>query len=246
MSRTDPFAEALMSEMSTRRLMDQSLLIVVVACAALLVVGIVLKRRPWIRFGIVLIVVIILALQIAKHSQEKEWQRLTNIMFASHKARDKEEALRAAECLLDIARSRYAETHIRYAESVHHVGWLNWDLKRYTKAKRYFNESLRLYTEIERQGAVPPGLMGAGNEQSLLAGTHEALGEFEVAEQYYLQAIVYFQKRYPQHGWYLKSIMNNLAGLYLHLGRDAEASEWLARSAKLGNREQLRMALPLV
>ena len=64
--------------------------------------------------------------------------------------------------------------------------------------------------------------------------------EFEVAEQYYLKAIEYFQQRDPQHGWYLKTIMNNLADLYIHLGRDAEASEWLARSAKLDNRRDDR------
>ena len=65
------------------------------------------------------------------------------------------------------------------------------------------------------------------------------MGEFDVAEQYYLKAIAYFQQQYPQHGWYLKSIMKNLAGLYSHLGRDAEASEWLARAAELDNRQRL-------
>ncbi len=219
--------------------MAQSVLFVVVACAALLVASIVLKPRRWIRTVIVLGVLAILAIPIAQYARDWEWQRLKSSMYASHQAGAKDEALRSAERMLDIARSRYPMTPLRYAESVHHVGWLNWDLQRYAKAKRYFQESLRLYTEIESQGAVPPGLLGAGNEQNLLAGIHEALGEFEVAEQYYLQAIVYFQKRYPQHEWYLKSIMNNLASLYLHLGRDAEASEWLARSAKLGNREQL-------
>ena len=216
--------------------MDQSVLLVVVACAALLVASIVLKPRRWIRTVMILSILTILAMQIAKLAQESEWRRLKSSMYASHQALDKEEALRAAERMLDIARSRYPMTHLRYAESVHHVGWLKWDLKRYTKAKRYVRESLRLYTEIERQGAVPPGLLGAGNEQNLLAGTHQALGEFEVAERYYMQAIVYFQQRYPQHGWYLKTIMNNLADLYFDLGRDAEASEWLDRSAKLNNR----------
>ncbi len=213
--------------------MAKSVLLVVVACVALLVASIVLKPRRWIRTVIVLGVLAILAIQIAKYTREWEWRRLKSSMYASHKAGDKEEALRSAERMLDIARSRYPMTHLWYAESVHHVGWLNWDLQRYTKAKRYFQESLRLYTEIERQGAVPPGLLGAGNEQNLLAGIHEALGEFEVAERYYLQAIEYFQQRYPQHGWYLKTIMNNLAKLYSHLGRDAEASEWLARSSNL-------------
>ena len=217
--------------------MAQSVLLVVVACAALLVASLVFKPRRWIRTVIVLSILTILAIQIAQYAQDWEWQRSKRNMYASHKAGDKEEALRSAERMLDIARSRYPTTHLRYAESVHHVGWLNWDLKRYTEAKRYFQESLRLYTEIESQGAVPPGLLGAGNEQNLLAGTHEALGEFEVAEQYYLKAIEYFQQRDPQHGWYSKTIMNNLAGLYLHLGRDAEASEWLARSAKLDNRK---------
>lgn len=219
--------------------MDQSVILVVVACAALLVVSIVLKPRRWIRTVIILSILTILAIQIAKYAQDWEWRRLKSSMYASHQAGDKDEALRSAEHMLDIARSRFPTTHLRYAESVHHVGWLNWDLKRYTEARRYFQESLRLYTEMESQGAVPPGLLGAGNEQDLLAGTHEAQGEFEVAERYYLQAIVYFQQRYPQHGWYLKTIMNNLAGLYSHLGRDAEASEWLARSAKLDDRGQV-------
>ena len=215
--------------------MAQSVLFVVVACAALLVASIVLKPRRWIRTVIILGVLIILAIQVAHYARDWEWQRLKSSMYASHQASDKAEALRNAERMLDMARSRYPMTHLGYAESVHHVGWLNWDLQRFTKANRYFQESLRLYTEIEGQGAVPPGLLGAGNEQNLLAGTHEALGEFDIAEQYYLQAIEYFHQRYPQHGWYLKSIMNNLADLYSHLGRDAEASEWLARSAKLDN-----------
>ena len=212
------------------------MLLVVVVCTALLVVSIVLKPRPWIRTVIALSVFIILAIQITKYTQEREWQRLTSCMFASHQAGDKEESLRTAERLLDIARSRYPKTHLRYAESVHHPGWLNWDLKRYTRARLYFQEALRLYTEIEQQGAVPPSLHGVGNEQCLLADTHWALGEFEVAEQYYLKAIVYFQQRHPQHGWYLKSTMKNLASLYSHLGRHAEALEWSARSAKLDDR----------
>ena len=219
--------------------MDQSVLFVVGACAALLVASIVLKPRRWIRTVIVLGVLAILAIPIAQYARDWQWQRLKSSMYASYQASDKAEALRNAERMLDMARSWYPTTHLRYAESVHHVGWLNWDLQRFTKAKRYFQESLRLYTEIESQGAVPPGLLGAGNEQNLLAGIHEAQGEFEVAEQYYQQAIGYFQQRHPQHGWYLKTIMNNLAGLYSHLGRDAEASEWLARSAKLDNRGQV-------
>lgn len=225
-----------MSEVSKSWLMDHSVPLVVVASAALLVVSMVLKLRRWIRTVIVLSVVIILAIHISKYAQESEWQRLTSSMYATHKAGDKEEALRIAEGLLDSARSRYPKTHLRHAESVHHVGWLNWDLRRFATAKRYFDESLRLYTEIEKQGVVPPGVHGVGNEQNLLAGTHRALGNFETAEQYHLLAIVYFQKRYPQHGWYLKTIMNNLASLYSHLGRDAEASEWWERSAGLDNR----------
>ena len=113
-------------------------------------------------------------------------------------------------------------------------------MKRYATARLYFQESLQLYTEIEKRESLPPGLHGAGNEQYLLAGTHQAMGEFDVAENYYLKAIAYFQHRYPEHGWYLKSIMKHLAGLYSQLGRDTEASEWLARAAELDTRQMER------
>ena len=111
--------------------------------------------------------------------------------------------------------------------------------QQYTTARAYFQESLRLYTEIEQQGVVPPGLTGAGNEKNLLADTYRELGELEVAEKHYLQAIAYFQQRSPQHGWYLKTIMQRLSSLYTQLGRDAEASEWWASSSQLDNRVQL-------
>ena len=62
--------------------MAKPVLLVVVACAALLVATIVLKPRRWIRTVIILSILTILSIQVAQYVQEWEWRRLKSSMYA--------------------------------------------------------------------------------------------------------------------------------------------------------------------
>ena len=197
------------------------------------------------RFGfsvgaLTLIAIIILSsLFYFKRYNPDIWAKLNKPMYSAHKVGEKELALKIAKGLFFISDFTFSKTDIRRVEAIHHIGWLNWDLKKDKEAEKYLNMSLELYKEIllenkERSDKViPPGVHGLGNEYYLLAVIYKNRGNLDKAIEATEKAKKYFEKEEPKYIWYRKDITNYLAKLYYEKGRRTESRSLYLEAKRL-------------
>lgn len=147
---------------------------------------------------------------------EYQFNDTTRQMFSLHRAGDKDSSLAKARLLLQISDQHLAELDIKRIESIHHVGWLLWDQKRYREASDLLEQSLILYKRKDQTEwflpqylrKLPPGVHGSGNEHYILADIYSNLGDFELADYHYQQALACF-KFLPWHKWYYHAIQQS-------------------------------------
>ncbi len=173
-----------------------------------------------------------------KMSIGQEWHQRKQNMFALHKEGQKKASLKVAEDTFEWIKQFATQENLIYVESLNHIAWLLFDLKRYEKAEKLFLEVYPLYEAIETLNlTLPedkkvriPSVHGLGNTMVLLGNVYEYTGRYELALEQYLDAKDYFKAKLPDHAWYYKIILNNVSNMYWKLG-DKKNSQMYHREA---------------
>lgn len=153
-------------------------------------------------------------LYIAK--QEQRWQKLNEDMFRTYQLGEKEKSLEIAKQLLEIARANFSSDSVRTVESVHHVGWLLVNSKRFKEAESYFDESIAGYLKLDPNFPDDHHLVcthGVGNERALLGLVYKHTSRPELARKFYLEALEHYRRRCPSFPQYQAEMTNALGGL---------------------------------
>lgn len=183
------------------------LIIIIAAC---------LKQRWVFRTILALVLVFSIALLFLTET-EQNWESLTHQMYASHRTGNKELSLHTARQLLALAEQQYPDDSTRMAESLHHVGWLLVDLRRYKEAETYFDKSIPLYEQLDPHYPDNHSLVcthGVGNDKSIQGQVYEMTGRLTLAEQFYTEALEHYRKRCPGFPQYHDEMTRALARIH--------------------------------
>ena len=169
--------------------------------------------------------------------QQQSWQQKLAPMYQLHRTGKKEEALSYALVLMKESES-FSHLDLLRIEQIHHVGWLNYDLKRYSQALQYLTKSLSLYKERERAILKDPSLThtdpdsghGVGNELELLGEVYFALKNNSTALNYFKEAELYYGKSQPGSQTHISTIKWQ-AAVYKSMGMPREADAKLKQIA---------------
>ncbi len=169
------------------------------------------------------------------------WAKNRALMFSLHAEGKKVESLKVAEDNFEFIKQYTNREHPKYMMSLHHVAYINYDLRRYDIAEKQFLETLKMYQDYERyRDSLAPnerkkvGLgFGSGNEQVLLGLIYQATNRPALAEEYLLASIKYYEGRYPEYAWYYKDILFIMADYYSNMGRMAKSREYIKKGKAL-------------
>ena len=159
--------------------------------------------------------------------QEARWRALYNQTMELYQQGKYREAVPVAKEALKVAEQTFAPDHPNYTNSLNNLAELYRTQGQYAKAEPLHKRALAIWEKV-----LGPDHLYVALSLNNLGLLYYAQGQYAKAESLYRRALGIMENSVPINR-NIAGILDNLAKLYIKMGRDDEAKKLLARASRI-------------